>query len=78
MAEEHITGEEYFNELYNDLRSQLCCAWEEWAEQHADQDESSPAAMKATELVKFRDSEIVVIGKDRSIHHYRFNLERIG
>lgn len=73
-----MTGEEYFNELFNDLHSQLCCAWEEWAEQHQDQDESSPAAMKATELVRIRNDEIVVVGHDRSIHHYRFKLERIG
>lgn len=71
--------DKYFPDLYNDLRAQLCCAWEEWAEQQAEIGEDSrPDAMKGTKAVHFRDDEIVVIGHDNSINHFKFALVRIG
>lgn len=70
--------DKYFTDLYNDLRSQLCCAWEEWAEQHAEADADRPDAMKGSKSVVFKDNHIVVVGNDGSINHFKFNLEMVS
>jgi hypothetical protein len=76
--EDYATTEEYQQDLHADLVAQLRCAWEEWSEQHHEADADRPRAMAASKSISFNDDEIVIIGQDRSINHYRLKLERIS
>lgn len=72
---------EFERELREELHAQLCCAWEELAEQHHELDEfdaKGRPVLNAIKEIRFDEDHIVVIGKDRKISHFKFNLERLS
>jgi hypothetical protein len=69
---------EFDRKLRDELWGQLCCAWEELAEQHADMDEADDRrVLRAIKSIHFNEDHVVVIGKDNHISHFKFKLERV-
>lgn len=72
---------EFDRELREELHGQLCCAWEEIAEQHGELDEvdaKGRPVLNAIKEIRFDENHIVVIGRDNKISHYKFILEQIS
>lgn len=72
---------DFDRDLREELNAQLCCAWEEIAEQHSELDEfdaKSRQVLNAIKEIRFDENHIVVIGKDRHINHFKFTLERVS
>jgi len=72
-----MTADQFHAQTYDELYAQLCCAFEEIAEQVHERDASQPPIQKAMDRVAFDSATCVVIGKDGSLQLFRFKLERV-
>lgn len=72
-----MTPDQFHAQTYDELHAQLCCAFEEIAEQVHERDADAPAIQKAMDRVAFDGSTCAVLGKDGSLQVFRFKLERL-